>query len=289
MARQMTQGAGLPSYLWNEASLTAIYIQNRIPHRSLDWKSPSEALADYLRDKAPHWLKRLPDLSNIRVFGCKAFVRINNIPKLAKMSPRAAIGYLVGYDASNIWRIWIPSKRRIVRARDVEFDETRFYSDEIPPHRIEIIDDSSQLLLTLDDLAATRILDEIDLPEPANLANQEDLLEDQPSQGGVGSNSVDQLDDLDQFAPDDQILGDLPLTPVEQKDAYQSDEALDPDINVPDRPPSPVVLIDNSDFDYSTYLPSSLGKHDRDDSSDNDHDDKRHRALTAFYHAFSAN
>ncbi|OOQ85189.1 Reverse transcriptase RNA-dependent DNA polymerase [Penicillium brasilianum] len=47
--------------------------------------------------------------------------------------------------------------------------------------------------------------------------------------------------------------------------------------------------INNSDFDYSAYLPSSLGKHDRDDSSDNDHDDKRHRALAAFYHAFSAN
>jgi hypothetical protein len=164
----MIQDAGLPTYLWNEASLTAIYIQNRIPHRLLDWKSPSEALASYLGQKAPHWLKELPDLSNIRIFGCKAFVRITNILRLSKMSPRAAIGYLVGYDASNIWRIWIPSKRRIVRARDVEFDETHFYSDEEPPHRIEIFDDSSQRLQILDDVTASQILDEIDVPESTN-------------------------------------------------------------------------------------------------------------------------
>jgi hypothetical protein len=88
-------------------------------------------------------LKQLPDLSNIRIFRYKAFIRITNILRLSKISPRAAIGYLVGYDVSNIWRIWIPSKRRIVRARDVEFDETRFYSDEELLYRIEIFNDSS--------------------------------------------------------------------------------------------------------------------------------------------------
>ena len=124
MSRQMVTDAGLPSYLWHEAAKASIYIQNRIPHRSLGWQSPSEALAAYLGDRAPHWLQAKPDLSNLRVFGCKAFVRIENIPKIAKLAPRAAIGFLVGYDASNIWRIWIPAKRRIIRARDVEFDET---------------------------------------------------------------------------------------------------------------------------------------------------------------------
>ena len=36
MARQMTIDANLPSYLWPEAAKTAIYIQNRIPHRSIN-------------------------------------------------------------------------------------------------------------------------------------------------------------------------------------------------------------------------------------------------------------
>ena len=142
MSRQMVKDAGLPSYLWPEAARTSIYIQNRIPHRSLGWQSPSEALSSYLGDRAPHWLQAKPDLSNLRIFGCKAFVRIENILRIAKLAPRAAIGFLVGYDASNIWRIWIPAKRRVIRARDVEFDETQFFADKAP-FPIQILDDSS--------------------------------------------------------------------------------------------------------------------------------------------------
>jgi hypothetical protein len=56
MARQMTIDSNLLSYLWPEAAKIAVYIQNRIPHRSLNWQSPYEALGAYLGDKAPHWL-----------------------------------------------------------------------------------------------------------------------------------------------------------------------------------------------------------------------------------------
>ena len=35
MARQMTIDSGLLSYLWPEAAKTAIYIQNRLPYRSI--------------------------------------------------------------------------------------------------------------------------------------------------------------------------------------------------------------------------------------------------------------
>jgi hypothetical protein len=43
------------------------------------------------------------------------------------MEPRAHIGYLVGYESTNIFRVWIPSQRKVVSTRDVTFDETRFY------------------------------------------------------------------------------------------------------------------------------------------------------------------
>ncbi|KAJ5665598.1 uncharacterized protein N7477_008046 [Penicillium maclennaniae] len=63
-------------------------------------------------------MKPKPNLSNLRVYGCKAFVRINNIPRLAKMKPRAMIGYL---------RIWVPKAHKVINARDCVFDEASFY------------------------------------------------------------------------------------------------------------------------------------------------------------------
>jgi hypothetical protein len=84
-------------------------------------------------------MKLKPDLSNIRVFGCKTYVRINNIPRLQKMRPRAMIGYLMGYKASNIWRIWVPRAYKVINTRDCVFDKTSFYAPNTPNHLIDDI------------------------------------------------------------------------------------------------------------------------------------------------------
>lgn len=44
------------------------------------------------------------------------------------MAPRAYIGYLVGYMASNIYRVWVPASGKFIIVRDVTFDETTFYT-----------------------------------------------------------------------------------------------------------------------------------------------------------------
>ena len=43
--------------------------------------------------------------------------------RLFKLDPRAQIGYLVGYDSTNIYRIWVPHQGKIISIRDVIFDE----------------------------------------------------------------------------------------------------------------------------------------------------------------------
>jgi hypothetical protein len=48
------------------------------------------------------------------------------------MAPRADIGYLIRYDASNIFKIWILEERSVVRARDVKFDEDTFFDPTKP-------------------------------------------------------------------------------------------------------------------------------------------------------------
>ncbi|KAM4059763.1 reverse transcriptase (RNA-dependent DNA polymerase) [Hirsutella rhossiliensis] len=47
--------------------------------------------------------------------------------KKRKLDPRAFVGYLVGYNSTNIFRIWIPLLRKVISTRDVIFDEFSFF------------------------------------------------------------------------------------------------------------------------------------------------------------------
>ena len=64
----------------------------------------------------------------MHVYGCKTYTLVKQIKRGDKLAPRALIGHLVGYDSTNIYRIWIPSLRKVIRTRDVTFDENSFYN-----------------------------------------------------------------------------------------------------------------------------------------------------------------
>lgn len=123
-ARALAIHARLPESLWPEVYEAAVYVINRTPQQISDtWTSPYEMVYG-----------RKPNLANLRVYGCRAYVRYPDsaIPRTQKLAPRAWIGYLVGYVASNIWRIWNPRTRRITDERDVIFDEARLYDPTQP-------------------------------------------------------------------------------------------------------------------------------------------------------------
>uniref|UniRef100_A0A0A9XEY5 Retrovirus-related Pol polyprotein from transposon TNT 1-94 n=1 Tax=Lygus hesperus TaxID=30085 RepID=A0A0A9XEY5_LYGHE len=64
-ARSMLADADLPKHFWAEAVLTAAYLMNRSPSRALGGKTPYEI-----------WHQEKPDLSNLRIFGCDAWVQV---------------------------------------------------------------------------------------------------------------------------------------------------------------------------------------------------------------------
>jgi hypothetical protein len=67
---------------------------------------------------------RDPDLSNIRVFGCPAYVNIDSSQR-PKFSPQAWQGIFVGYAFdSSAWLVYNPSTKRVIRSRSVTFNET---------------------------------------------------------------------------------------------------------------------------------------------------------------------
>ncbi|SLM36894.1 Ribonuclease H-like domain [Lasallia pustulata] len=123
-ARTMRVAAGLPIYLWPEIMCAADYIANCTPMQKHRWKIPYELVTG-----------KKPNLQHLKAYGCKAYSldkEIGQKHKTWKLTERAHIGHLVGYDSTNIFRIWIPSQRKIIRTRDVTFNETAFYQPGEP-------------------------------------------------------------------------------------------------------------------------------------------------------------
>ena len=91
--------AGLPSSLWPEVIAAACYITNRLPTMAPEGKTPYEV-----------WYKKKPDLSNLHIYGCNAYVIDYHAKSKGKMAPQSWIGTLVGYEGKNQWRIYDGNK-----------------------------------------------------------------------------------------------------------------------------------------------------------------------------------
>ena len=79
-------------------------------------------------------------------------MHIKGRSKLDKLVPKAYISYLVGYELTNIFRIWLLSQKRVISLRDVVFDSTRRYDprEEIPTVEDRIIELIELLELNVD-------------------------------------------------------------------------------------------------------------------------------------------
>ncbi|KAF6793055.1 reverse transcriptase domain protein [Colletotrichum musicola] len=123
---------------------------------------------------------KLPQLAHLRRYGCKAYPLTTTYKKGAdksnKSAARAHIGYLCGYDSTNIYRIWIPSINKVMRTRDVTFDESKLYDpnreDTSLLHRQELERVFSQLELPFPDP------EKEDLPIDSSLWEDENFRED---------------------------------------------------------------------------------------------------------------
>jgi hypothetical protein len=75
------------------------------------------------------------DWSGIYAYGCRAYVldkerEAGRGRRFFKTNPRAHVGYLAGYRAANICRVWVPELDRVITTRNVAFDEEVFYDTD---------------------------------------------------------------------------------------------------------------------------------------------------------------
>ena len=110
-ARTMLTAADLPPSYWAEAIATANHVRNRSPTAG-STTTPYERL---------HGTP--PDLSHLRVFGCRAYAHVPSALR-TKLEPTAKPGRLIGY-ATNAagYKIRLDDGK-IITARDVTFDES---------------------------------------------------------------------------------------------------------------------------------------------------------------------
>ena len=118
--RSMLSHAQMPNEFWAEAVNTSVYVRNRSPTTALNGITPYECL-----------LKKKPDVSNLRVFGCVTYVHIpeNQRKKLdAKSRKSIFVGYPEGVKG---FKLYDPVTHKFIRSRDVIFLEKSFHDFDV--------------------------------------------------------------------------------------------------------------------------------------------------------------
>jgi hypothetical protein len=98
--------------LWAEVAMAIVYVQNRLPHSALGFKTAEEM---FTRNK--------PEVSHLKIFDCLVFTHIPK-EKRNKLDPSGKKGIFVGYcEVSKAFRIYILGQHHIEISRDVNFDQ----------------------------------------------------------------------------------------------------------------------------------------------------------------------
>jgi hypothetical protein len=115
-ARSMMCRANAPEFLWAEALACSVYVHNRVLNKQSTERTAYEQIYG-----------NKPSLAHLRVFGSKAYAQVPKEKRLV-WDPKSKPYTLVGYDSyTTKYRLYNPSNRSIVLARNVSFIE-----DEVP-------------------------------------------------------------------------------------------------------------------------------------------------------------
>ncbi|BBH04062.1 Toll-Interleukin-Resistance domain family protein [Prunus dulcis] len=117
-ARSIRIQSGLPKQFWAEAVNTAAYLINRGPSVPLEHRIPEEV-----------WSGKEIKLSHLKVFGCVAYVHISDQGR-NKLDPKSKKCTFIGYGEDEFgYRIWDNENKKVIRSRDVIFNERMMYKD----------------------------------------------------------------------------------------------------------------------------------------------------------------
>ncbi|KAH9752839.1 hypothetical protein KPL71_014867 [Citrus sinensis] len=130
MVRAMVSYTDLPISLWGYALLTATYVLNRVPSKSVP-KIPYEM-----------WYGKQPSLNHLRIWGCPAFIKRL---KSEKLEAKADSGRFIGYPKETLgYYFYIQSDQRVLVSRNAIFLEKEFIQEGGQGRKLEFIENSNE-------------------------------------------------------------------------------------------------------------------------------------------------
>jgi hypothetical protein len=109
--KTMIHDQDLPVHLWEESIRTTMYVQKKLSHSALGFKTHEEM-----------FFGKKPEVSHLKIFGCPVFVHIPK-EKRTKLDCSGKKGIFVGYcEVSKAFRVYILGYHHIEINMDVTFD-----------------------------------------------------------------------------------------------------------------------------------------------------------------------
>jgi len=124
--RCMRLHAGLPLQFWVDGIDTTIYLINRGLSSSLDGGIPEEA-----------WIGKKVNYSFLNTFGCEAFVHINKENRTKIEAKSMKCNFIDMVLMILVISFMIMKKHKIIRSRDVIFNEKVLYKDQLQEKKQE--------------------------------------------------------------------------------------------------------------------------------------------------------
>ena len=179
--KKLLSHSGLPNKYWEDAARFSVQVQNAMPVKTNEWKTPNSQWNSHT-DKT---------LERVRTFGCTVWYT-NPKTKRRKGEPKARKGIYLGTGEkhSHGWKILDLETRRIVYTRDAYFFEDQFpFKEPAITRSPQKVSEENESAIYLDPGPAGDAVDDYALPEdaPAELPdrpNIEDDRDDSAEQGG---------------------------------------------------------------------------------------------------------
>ena len=123
VVKAMIHDQYLPMYLWAQATMTAVYVQNKLSRSVLGNKTLEEMFTG-----------EKPKVSHLKIFGCPIYLHVPK-EKRSKLDPSRKKGIFVGYsDQLKAYIIYILGFSKIEVNIDVTFDEDPTFNKYINTH-----------------------------------------------------------------------------------------------------------------------------------------------------------